>query len=97
MPQVYLDHSATTPVRKEVTELMCEYLTTKFGNPSTVYSYGREAKRGLEKAREQVAGLIKAQPEEIIFTGGGTEADNLAITGIAYAYAERGKHLITSA
>ena len=97
MPQVYLDHSATTPVRAEVAELMWEYLTRKFGNPSTVYSYGREAKKGLEKAREQVAGLIKAQPEEIIFTGGGTEADNLAIAGIAYAYAERGRHLITSA
>jgi len=97
LPRVYLDHSATTPVRGEVAQLVNEYMTTKFGNPSTAYSFGREAKKALEKAREQVAKLITAQPEEIIFTSGGTEADNLAITGIAYAYAERGKHLITSA
>ena len=96
MPRVYLDHSATTPVRAEVAQLVMEYLTIKFGNPSTVYSFGREAKKGLDKAREQVAALIKARSEEIIFTSGGTEADNLAITGIASAYAERGKHLITS-
>lgn len=97
MPRVYLDHSATTPVRAEVAQLVMEYFTTKYGNPSTAYFLGREAKKGMEKAREQVATLINAQPEEIIFTSGGTEADNLAITGIAYAYAEQGKHLITSA
>lgn len=97
MPRVYLDHSATTPVRTEVARLIMEYMTEQFGNPSTVYSYGREAKKALEKAREQVARLIKAEPEEIIFTSGGTEGDNLAIVGIAHAYAEKGKHLITSA
>jgi cysteine desulfurase len=97
LPRVYLDHSATTPVRAEVAQLVMEYFTTKYGNPSTAYFLGREAKKGMEKAREQVATLINAQPEEIIFTSGGTEADNLAITGIAYAYAEQGKHLITSA
>ena len=97
MPRVYLDHSATTPVRAEVAHLVMEYLTTKFGNPSTAYFLGREAKKGMDQAREQVATLINAQPEEIIFTSGGTEADNLAITGIASAYAEQGKHLITSA
>jgi len=97
LPRVYLDHSATTPVRAEVAQLVMEYLTTKFGNPSTAYFLGREAKKGMDKARDQVATLINAQPEEIIFTSGGTEADNLAITGIASAYAERGKHLITSA
>lgn len=97
MQRVYLDHSATTPVRPEVTHLMLKYLTDEFGNPSTIYSYGREAKRALEKARGQVAGLINAQPEEIIFSSGGTEANNLAIAGVAHAYAGKGKHIITSA
>lgn len=96
MKRVYLDHSATTPVRPEVAQLMLKYMTDEFGNPSTIYSYGREAKRALEKARGQVAGLINAQPEEIIFTSGGTEADNLAIAGAAHAYAGKGKHIITS-
>jgi cysteine desulfurase len=74
-----------------------EYMTEKFGNPSTLYFYGREAKKAVEKAREQVAALIKADSEEIIFTSGGTEGDNLAILGIARAYAENGQHIITSA
>ena len=97
MPKVYLDHSATTPVRPEVARLGMEYMTEKFGNPSTLYFYGREAKKAVEKAREQVAALIKADSEEIIFTSGGTEGDNLAILGIARAYAENGQHIITSA
>ncbi|QNB45307.1 cysteine desulfurase NifS [Thermanaerosceptrum fracticalcis] len=97
MRRVYLDHSATTPVRPEVAQIVLEYMTNKFGNPSSVHVYGREAKQGLEKAREQVAKLINAKPEEIIFTSGGTEADNLAITGIAQTYANKGKHIITSA
>lgn len=97
MPKVYLDHSATTPVRPEVARLVMEYMTEKFGNPSTLYFYGREAKKAVEKAREQVAALIKADSEEIIFTSGGTEGDNLAILGIARAYAENGQHIITSA
>lgn len=97
MRRIYLDHSATTPVRPEVAEIMLEYFTEKYGNPSSVHSFGREAKAGLERAREQVAALINAQPEEIIFTSGGTEADNLAIIGTANKYADRGKHIITSA
>jgi cysteine desulfurase len=97
LPKVYLDHSATTPVRPEVARLVLEYMTEKFGNPSTLYYYGREAKKAVEKARKQVAALIKADPAEIIFTSGGTEGDNLAILGIARAYAEKGKHIITSA
>lgn len=97
MPKVYLDYSATTPVRPEVARLVMEYMTEKFGNPSTLYFYGREAKKAVEKAREQVAALIKADSEEIIFTSGGTEGDNLAILGIARAYAENGQHIITSA
>lgn len=97
MPRVYLDHSATTPVRPEVAKVVLEYMTEKFGNPSTLYSFGQEAKKAVERARSQVANLIKAEPDEIIFTSGGTEGDNLAILGIAHAYAEKGTHLITSA
>jgi len=97
MKRVYLDHSATTPVRPEVAQLMQEYLTGKFGNPSSVHSYGREAKQAMEKARSQVANAINANPEEIIFTSGGTEGDNLAISGVAGAYSGKGKHIITSA
>ena len=97
MKRVYLDHSATTPVRPEVATAVVEYMTAKYGNPSSIHYFGREAKAAVEKARTQVAGLINAKPEEIIFTGGGTEADNTAITGIARAYRARGRHIITSA
>jgi len=97
MRRIYLDHSATTPVRTEVATAVMEYMTGKYGNPSSVHSFGREAKAALEKARGQVAALINAQPEEIIFTSGGTESDNLAIIGVARANAIRGKHIITSA
>ncbi|HHU33039.1 MAG: cysteine desulfurase NifS [Zhaonellaceae bacterium] len=96
MQRVYLDHSATTPVRKEVADLVLSYMTTNYGNPSSIHSFGREAKKALENAREQVAGLIGAKPEEIIFTSGGTEADNLAVIGTALANQKKGKHLITS-
>lgn len=97
MRRIYLDHSATTPVRPEAAEIMLQYLTERYGNPSSVHSFGREAKEGLEQAREQVAALINAKPEEIIFTSGGTEADNLAILGIAKKYSDKGRHIITSA
>lgn len=97
MRKVYLDHSATTPVLPEVADLMMTYYTTHFGNPSSIHSYGREAKKALDTAREQVAKLIGANPEEIIFTSGGTEADNLAVIGVANAYQQKGRHLITSA
>lgn len=97
MKRVYLDHSATTQVRPEVADLVLEYMTIIFGNPSSAHSYGREAKEGLEKARQQVASAIKAQKEEIIFTSGGTEADNLAIRGVALQYQSKGKHIITTA
>jgi cysteine desulfurase len=96
MQRVYLDHSATTPVRKEVADLVLSYMTTNYGNPSSIHSFGREAKKALENAREQVAGLIGAKPEKIIFTSGGTEADNLAVIGTALANQKKGKHLITS-
>lgn len=97
MRRVYLDHSATTPVDPEVAELMLNYYTTKFGNPSSIHSFGREAKKALEDARAQVAALIGARPEEIVFTSGGTEADNMAVIGTALANQKKGKHIITSA
>lgn len=97
MRKVYLDHSATTPVDSEVAQLMMTYYTEKYGNPSSVHGFGREAKEALEKAREQVATLIGAQPTEITFTSGGTEADNLAILGTVEAQRKKGKHIITSA
>lgn len=97
MKRVYLDHSATTPVRPEVAKTVSTYMTEKYGNPSSLHSWGREAKEALERAREQVAGVIKAKPEEVFFTSGGTESDNLAIIGAARHYAPKGKHLITTA
>lgn len=96
MKRVYLDHSATTPVDPEVAALMMTYYTEKYGNPSSVHGFGREAKQALEQARSQVAELIGAAPAEVTFTSGGTEADNLAILGIAEALRKKGKHIITS-
>lgn len=97
MRRIYLDHSATTPVDPEVATLMMTYYTEKYGNPSSVHSFGREAKQALEEARRQVAELIGATPQEVTFTSGGTEADNLAILGTAEAMRKKGRHLITSA
>lgn len=96
MRRIYLDHAATTPVHPRVVEAMAAYWTETFGNPSSVYSYGREARKALDDARERVAAILGARPEEIIFTGGGSEADNLAVKGTAMKLKERGKHIITS-
>lgn len=97
MKIIYMDHNATTPLDAEVLEAMMPYLTDKFGNPSSsTHAYGWEARRAVDEARSQVAGLIGAHPEEIIFTSGATEADNLAINGVAHAYRDRGNHIITS-
>ncbi|WP_366922572.1 cysteine desulfurase NifS [Metallumcola ferriviriculae] len=96
MRKVYLDHSATTPVHPEVVDVINKYLTDVWGNPSSIHSFGREAKKGLEEAREKVASLMGADPKEIIFTSGGTEADNMAIIGSAHANEKKGKHIITS-
>ncbi len=94
---VYVDHIATTPVAEEVVEAMMPYFREIFGNPTSLHSFGQEAKKAVEKAREQVAQLINANiPEEIIFTSGGIEANNLAIKGIAKAYQRRGKHIVTT-
>jgi cysteine desulfurase len=94
---IYLDHSATTPVKSEVLEAMMPYLTDKFGNASSVYSIGRESKKAVEEARDKVAMALGAQSKEIFFTGSGTEADNWAIKGVAYANKQKGNHIITSA
>ena len=86
MPEVaYLDHAATTPLRPEALAAMTPYLTEVFGNPSGMHSVAREAKTGLEIAREEVAAGLGCAPAEVVFTGGGTEADNLAVIGAARA------------
>ena len=94
---IYLDYNATTPHAPEVIEAMQPYLKEHFGNPSSSHWYGKEPKLAVEQARQQVAGLLQCLPEEIIFTSGGTEANNHAIQGIAWAMRDRGNHIITSA
>ena len=94
---IYLDHAATTPLRREALEEMMPLLTEDFGNPSSVHGYGRRARAALDEARERFAAPLNAQPREIIFTGSGTEAINLAIKGIAWAGKARGHRLVTSA
>jgi cysteine desulfurase len=96
MRRVYLDHNATTAVHPEVLAAMMPFFGDHFGNPSSLHWAGREVKGHLDEAREKVAGLLHASPEEIIFTGGGTESDNMALKGVAYAFRDRGKHLITT-
>lgn len=93
----YLDHAATTPLRPEVRDAMLPFLTEDFGNPSSVHAFGRRAREAVEIAREQVAAAIGAAPDEIVFTGGGTEADNLAVKGAAHKLRGNGDHLIVSA
>lgn len=97
MPSIYLDYAATTPVRQEVYEAMIPYLTTKFGNPSSVHSFGQAIRKDLEDARRRVATAINGLPREIVFTAGGTEADNIAILGAALGNEKKGRHVITSA
>ncbi|MCE5202383.1 MAG: cysteine desulfurase NifS [Synergistaceae bacterium] len=95
--KVYLDNSATTQVDKKVLEAMIPYFSEIYGNPNSLHEWGQEARKGVDKARSQVSELIGAQPKDIIFTGGGSEADNLAIKGTAWAMKDKGKHIITSA
>ncbi len=96
MRQVYLDYSATTPVKDEVVKEMIPYFSSMFGNPSSLYGPGLEAKKGLDTARERVAALINAEPREVFFTSCGTEADNWVIEGVSDNLRNRGKHIITS-
>jgi len=97
MKKVYLDYAATAPTDPEVLKAMEPYFSEKFGNASSLHSYGQEAKKGIEDSRQALAGLIGARPEEIVFTSGGTESDNFAIFGTAYALEKKGNHIITSA
>jgi cysteine desulfurase len=96
MKRIYLDHNATTPVHPEVLEAMLPYFKEKFGNPSSIHGFGRDAKVALEEARDKVAGLLGASSNEIFFTSGGTESDNLAVKGTAFANRKKGFHIITS-
>jgi cysteine desulfurase len=97
MKKIYLDYNATTPVDPRVLEAMLPYLRGDFGNPSSIHSFGMRGKGALDRAREQVAGLIGASPREIFFTSGGSESNNFAIKGAAYGLSEKGNHLVTTA
>jgi len=97
MSKIYFDHSATTPVHPDVAEEMFRYVTGIFGNPSSIHSFGREARKAVEASRNKVAQSIGANPEEVVFTSGGTESDHMAIRGVAYANRKKGNHIITSA
>jgi len=96
MKRIYLDYAATTPVDPRVFRAMLPYFSKKFGNTMSLHSFGQEAKLALEKSREEIAGLIGARSEEIIFTSSATESNNLALKGIALANKDRGKHIIIS-
>ena len=97
MKKVYLDYAATTPTDPEVIVAMEPYFFDKFGNASSLHAYGQEAKKALEDSRQSLADFIGAAPEEIVFTSGGTESDNFALLGVAYALEKKGNHIITSA
>ncbi|MEM7826906.1 MAG: cysteine desulfurase family protein [Candidatus Aenigmatarchaeota archaeon] len=97
MRRIYLDHAATTPIAKEVLEAMMPFFAEKFGNASSLHSWGREAREALEKSREIIKRSVHAKNHELIFTSGGTESNNLAIKGVAFAGRKKGKHIITSA
>ena len=96
MRRVYLDNSATTPVDHRVLEAMLPFLTEKFGNASSVHFFGQEARAAVDRARRDVASLINARPNEIVFLSGGTEANNLAIRGLCENMVATGRHIITS-
>jgi len=94
---IYLDHNATTPVAPEVAKAMAPYLGDQFGNPSSSHALGLAAREGMEKARGQTANLLGCHPQEVIFTSGGTESNNMVLKGVAHAYALKGRHIITTA
>ena len=96
MSLLYFDHAATTPVKDEVLQEMLPYFTNNFGNPSSIYSIGRRSKKAVENARTKVAKAIECQEKEIYFTSCGSESDNLAVKGVAFANKNKGNHIITS-
>ena len=96
MKPIYLDYNATTPIDPEVAEAMSPYIFERFGNPSSSHWYGLQTKKAVEKARDQVANLLHCNPDEVVFTGGGSESNNYAIKGAAFANRRKGNHLITS-
>lgn len=93
---VYLDNAATTPVKKQVLDEMLPFFTEKYGNPSSIYRLGQETRNAIDEVREKIAKVINAKPRDIYFTAGGSEADNWAIKGVAYANRDKGNHIITS-
>lgn len=97
MKPIYLDYAATTPVDPRVAAAMAPYLTERFGNASSVHSFGQEAREAVERARAQIAAALGAAPDEVVFTSGATEADNFALFGVAEALRERGRHVVVSA
>ncbi|NLI95632.1 MAG: cysteine desulfurase, partial [Synergistaceae bacterium] len=97
MRRIYMDHSATTPVDPSVLQKMLPFFSEKYGNPNSVHAWGREVRTAVDEARANVAHLLNADPREILFTGGGSEADNLAIKGVAETLSGKGRHVITSA
>ena len=96
MSRLYLDYAATTPTHPDVVKVMLPYFADAFGNPSSIHAYGQEARGSVEVARDKIAALIGASAEEIVFTSGGTEADNFALEGVAFASQSKGNHIITS-
>ncbi|QOR65643.1 cysteine desulfurase [Cytobacillus suaedae] len=97
MNRIYLDHAATSPMHPDVVDKMLPYMTEVFGNPSSIHHFGRQSRHALDEARQSIADTINAKASEIIFTSGGTEADNLGIIGVALANREKGNHIITTA
>jgi cysteine desulfurase len=96
MKQIYLDHAATTPMAQEVLEAMLPYFTERYGNPSSLHAFGQDAKEGIEQARQTIAEFIHANPDEIVFTGSGTESDNTVIKGVVHTLRAKGNHIVTS-
>jgi cysteine desulfurase len=97
MRRIYLDYAATTPTDPAVIEAMQPYFFEKFGNPSSIHSFGQEARKAIDDSREATAAFLGAKPEEIVFTSGGTESNNFAIQGVAYAMQHKGNHIVTTA
>ena len=94
---IYLDHAATTPVRPEVVAAMLPFFSERFGNPSSIYSLAQDARKGVDSARASVARILGCRPAEVMFTSGGSESDNTAIKGVAFASRQWGNHIVTSA